>query len=188
MIFISKVYTKQGDGGTTRLATGDEVDKDDLRIETYGTTDELNSICGLVRTLAEKDSRLTQLALELKIVQNRLFDVGSDLATPVDKRWPNMRIIVDEDITEVEQWLDAANEGLGNLTSFTLPGGSEINAYLHLCRTVCRRAERCCVSLTKQQEINPFALKYLNRLSDYFFVWSRAVAKILDHPEYLWER
>ncbi|NQZ56598.1 MAG: cob(I)yrinic acid a,c-diamide adenosyltransferase [Lentisphaeraceae bacterium] len=188
MVLISKVYTKTGDKGMTRLASGDEVSKDDLRIDTYGTVDELNSLCGMVRTLSEENIKLKKLAEELKVVQNRLFDLGSDLSTPIEGRWENMRLINEADITEVEKWLDKANEDLQPLKSFTLPGGSQVNAYLHLCRTVCRRAERLCVTLTREQGINPCTLKYLNRLSDYFFVWSRAVAVILDHPEYLWER
>ena len=112
----------------------------------------------------------------------------SDLATPIESRWENMRLISEDDTTQVEKWLDAANEALPSLKSFTLPGGSEVNSYLHLCRTVCRRAERLCVTLNREQEINSCVLVYLNRLSDYFFVWSRKVAALLEHPEYLWEK
>lgn len=188
MVFISKIYTKTGDKGNTRLAGGNEVPKDSLRVETYGTVDELNTVVGIVRTKIMGNKKLSTLEEELNRIQNLLFDLGSDLATPKDARWEKMNIINEDDIILIENWIDAQNNNLEPIKSFTLPGGGEANAFLHLARTVCRRAERLAVTLNREEDINPLAVKFLNRLSDYFYLWTRMVAKILNEPEFLWEQ
>jgi cob(I)alamin adenosyltransferase len=187
---LSRIYTKTGDKGQTALVGGDLVSKSDLRLETYGTVDELNAHVGMLRTLAERVNTewSQELFTQLKAIQNKLFDVGSDLATLPESPYKNKALIQEEDLTQLEQWLDAMNEHLPNLRSFTLPGGGELNAWAHLARTVCRRAEREVCRLDEVCKGNNDALRYLNRLSDYLFVVSRYVSLKNNEPEYLWER
>lgn len=190
---ITRVYTRTGDRGTTRLVGGQEVDKDHARIESYGAVDELNTIVGLARTFnlrsgadAEQVARLDAM---LKKIQNDLFNVGSDLATRPADRWPGMFRVGDEDVTRMEHWIDELNADLGPLREFVLPGGGPVNAFLHQARTVCRRAERRVVTLMRTEEdVGDGCMKYLNRLSDWLFVASRWAAKALGEPEYLWEK
>ncbi len=172
---INRVYTRKGDAGQTRLVGGQAVAKDDLRIETYGTVDELNAHVGAAR-LACLEQGLEALAADLKRVQNALFNLGSILATlPADVH-PQQPRVDARDIAWLEQAMDAANADLAPLRSFVLPGGTRANVDLHLCRTVCRRAERLCMRLARDTEVDAHAVAYLNRLSDAFFVWSRVAA------------
>ncbi len=189
---ITKVYTRTGDKGQTGLVGGSRVPKDHVRIEAYGTVDELNTIVGLARTFNTR-SEASPAAIEriedmLRRIQNDLFDVGADLATPASDRWEGMHRVGAEEIKRLEDWIDALNDDLGPLKDFILPGGGPVGAFLHQARTVCRRAERDVVRLMREEpEVGEGCMTWLNRLSDYLFVVSRWAAKQLDEPEYLWE-
>ncbi len=164
---ITRVYTKTGDAGETSLVDGSRVKKNDLRVAAYGDVDELNSLLGLARVGLQDQ----QLHDELGKIQNELFIVGADLASPLTIQVPR----VDEThITEMEQLIDTLLEELEPLREFILPGGTQFGATLHLARCVARRAERCIVALLNEAEINPHSLTYLNRLSDLLFVMARA--------------
>ena len=143
---ITKVYTRGGDKGETSLADGTRVSKNHIRIETYGTVDELNAILGIIRTFLRDstapESQVKKLDQMLNTIQNMLFNLGADLATPVSKRWPNMILITPENIQTLEQWIDDLNATLPPLKEFILPGGGYVGAFFHQARTVCRRAER----------------------------------------------
>ena len=181
---INRVYTRRGDAGETSLAGGQRLPKNDLRIEAYGTVDELNSFIGLARESARE---LPELHRILGRVQHELFNLGSSLATLPADIHPKQARITAADSEQLEREIDRMNEGLLPLRSFVLPGGSRLNAELHICRTVCRRAERVCVALASQAEVDPAGLKYLNRLGDALFVWSRWASHKLEAPETLWE-
>ena len=184
-IALNRIYTKTGDQGQTGLAGGQRVAKDSLRIECYGTVDELNAFAGMAG-ISAVDS-VPELAGILRRVQHELFNLGSILATqPQDVR-PKQARITSAEISRLEQEIDRMNADLPPLRSFVLPGGSRLNTELHACRTICRRAERIAVSLAREEEIPPEAIQYLNRLSDAFFVWSRFANHILGVPEVLWE-
>lgn len=190
---ITKVYTKTGDKGNTRLVGGEEVPKDHVRIAAYGTLDELNAILGLVRVFngesgANPDA-VARIDKMLHRIQNDLFDVGSDLATRPDSRWPGMYRVGEKDVAQLEEWIDALNEDVGPLKEFILPGGGKVGAFLHQARTVCRRGERELVALIREEpETGTDAMRYVNRLSDFLFVAGRWAAKQLGEPEFLWER
>ena|ERR1043166_2239737 len=179
---ITRVYTRQGDTGETSLAGGQRVPKDGLRIEAYGTVDELNAFVGAARVSAEDVALLPEILLR---VQHELFNLGSILATLPEDVHPKQARITDVEVTRLEAEMDRMNEDLAPLRSFVLPGGSRLNADLHICRTVCRRAERVCVALAREEEVPTEAVRYLNRLSDAFFVWSRWVSR--ETGETLWE-
>jgi cob(I)alamin adenosyltransferase len=181
---INRVYTRMGDTGKTSLAGGQRISKDDLRIEAYGTIDELNSFVGLAR---ESCGELPELAAILKRVQHELFNAGSILATLPQDVHPKQARITAADSEQLEREIDRMNEALLPLRSFVLPGGNRLNAELHVCRTVCRRAERICVTLAANGEADGDIITYLNRLSDAFFVWSRWASHQLGAPETLWE-
>ena len=186
---INRVYTRRGDAGQTSLAGGQRLSKNDLRIEAYGTVDELNSFIGLARESARELPELDQI---LGRVQHELFNLGSHLATLPADMHPKQARITSADSEQLEREIDRMNEGLPPLRSFVLPGGSRLNAELHICRTICRRAERVCVALagqtgSDQAEVDAAGLKYLNRLSDALFVWSRWASHKLEAPETLWE-
>ena len=190
-IAINRVYTRQGDQGETALAGGQRVPKDSVRIEAYGAADELNSFVGVARaTVAEmedEEPHFTVLAGILLRVQHELFNLGSILATlPADVH-PNQARITETEVKQLETEMDRMNEELPPLRSFVLPGGSRLNAELHVCRTVCRRAERAAVELARAENIPPEAVRYLNRLSDAMFVWSRWASHVAGAPETLWE-
>ncbi len=190
---ITRVYTRTGDGGTTRLVGGQEVRKDDLRIEAYGTVDELSCVLGLARTFntrsEAKPEGIAAIDAVLRRVQNDLFNVGADLATRAADRWPGMYRVGDADVKRLEEWCDRFNEELGPLKDFVLPGGGPVGGFLHQARTVCRRAERVLVALiAREPEVGDGCLVYLNRLSDLLFVLARWAAKALGETEYLWER
>ncbi len=192
MVRITKVYTRTGDGGETSLVGGKRLPKDSPRIDAYGTIDELNSIVGLARVFNEEslDAGEAHQFLDevLCRLQDELFDLGSELATPPEFFQPGMFRVGDQEITRLEKLIDRCQKDLEPLMSFILPGGGRIGAYLHQCRTVCRRAEREILRLSRTEEINADALKYVNRLSDLFFVLSRWIAKQTGEPEYLWQR
>jgi cob(I)alamin adenosyltransferase len=181
---INRVYTRRGDTGQTSLAGGQRLPKNDLRIEAYGAVDELNSFIGLARESARE---LPQLYEILGRVQHELFNLGSLLATMPEDLHPKQARITAADSEQLEREIDLMNEGLPRLRSFVLPGGSRLNAELHICRTVCRRAERVMVALDAQAPVDAAGLKYLNRLSDALFVWSRWASHQLGVPEVLWE-
>jgi cob(I)alamin adenosyltransferase len=181
---INRVYTKRGDAGETSLAGGQRLPKNDLRIEAYGTVDELNSFIGLARESARD---LPELHRILGRVQHELFNLGSILATLPEDVHPNQARITSADSEQLEREIDRMNEGLPPLRSFVLPGGSRLNAELHICRTICRRAERVCVALAARSGVDEAGSKYLNRLSDALFVWSRWASHRLGAPETLWE-
>jgi len=189
---ISKVYTRSGDGGKTRLAGGQEVWKDALRVEAYGTVDELNSVIGLVRVNNEKVGSNHQASAHLeevlRWVQNKLFDLGGILATASGESFPNMPTIISADITYLEQMIDECQKDLAPLKEFILPGGGKVSAFLHLARTICRRAERLLVKLSREEPVEKELVQYLNRLSDALFVLARWIAKTQGEPEFLWER
>lgn len=190
---ITRVYTKTGDKGTTSLADGSRVSKADLRLETYGTVDELNAVVGLCRSSLESSQTLSKTARKLmddwlECVQNDLFNLGGDLATPIASRWENMVLVGEAEITRLEQMIDELQDSLPPLREFVLPGGTRANAELHLARTVCRRAERFAVQLQEHAEINPQAIPFLNRLSDFLFVASRWVQHESGVAEVTWKK
>lgn len=179
MVTLNKIYTKTGDAGTTALGNGERRLKNDLRIDAYGTVDETNACLGIVRLETAKATDLNDLDAMLGRIQNDLFDLGADLATPdtgEDLGYEPLRII-DTQVTRIESEIDLLNADLEPLKSFVLPGGAPAAAGLHLARTVARRAERLMVALAQvgDNEISPAAIKYINRLSDFFFVASRYV-------------
>lgn len=188
---INRVYTRGGDRGETSLAGGQRVPKDARRIEAYGTVDELNAFIGIAREtaneLASRHTALAELDAILKRVQHELFNAGSILATLPEDVHPRQARVTDAEIAQLEVEIDRMNEGLPALRSFVLPGGCRLNAELHVCRTVCRRAERICVRLAREEPVDGAIVRYLNRLSDALFVWSRWVSHTLGVPEVLWE-
>ena len=188
---ISKVYTKTGDAGKTSLVGGQRVAKNDGRIEAYGTVDELNAFVGsTVQSLEEADCDRKEVAWFRAVlirVQHELFNLGSILATLPEDVHPKQAQIREGDVQALERDIDRCNGELAMLRSFVLPGGSRCNTDLHICRTICRRAERLLVGLAGNESVPPMAISYLNRLSDAFFVWSRWINQILGRPEVLWE-
>jgi len=188
---LNRIYTKTGDKGETSLVGGQRLPKDALRIEAYGTVDELNAFVGAACLTAEglvaSQQDIVQMGLILKRVQHELFNLGSILATKPEDVHPKQPRITGAEIELLESEIDQMNADLPPLRSFVLPGGCRLNVQLHLCRTVCRRAERICVSLSRQEEVPAEAIRYLNRLSDAFFVWSRWASHELGAPEILWE-
>ena len=189
---ITRVYTRTGDTGETALVGGKRVPKDTRRIEAYGTIDELNSIVGLARAFNEEklnDGDAHQfLDGVLRQIQDELFDLGSELATPPDFFQEGMYQVGEPEVKRIEQLIDECQKELEPLKSFVLPGGGRIGAYLHQCRTVCRRAEREILRLSRVENVDDGPLKYINRLSDLFFVLSRWISKKTGEGEYLWQR
>ena len=186
---INRVYTRTGDAGETGLAGGQRVAKDSPRIDAYGTVDELNAVTGLARAaLAElRHPALAELEATLLRVQHELFNLGSILATLPEDVYPRQPRVTAAEIAQLEAEMDRASADLAPLRSFVLPGGSRLNALLHACRTVCRRAERACVTLARVESVSGEAVQYLNRLGDAFFVWSRWASHVTGAPETLWE-
>ena len=191
-IRITRVYTRTGDRGETALVGGARVPKDAARIEAYGTVDELNAALGLARAFnverLEEGEGHRWLDEVLRRLQNELFDLGSELATPEDAVYEGMHRIGDAEVRELEKLIDHCQKELPPLKSFILPGGGRIGAALHQARTICRRAERDILRLSRAEPLAEWPLRYVNRLSDLLFVLSRWVAKRLGEPEYLWER
>jgi cob(I)alamin adenosyltransferase len=186
-VALNRIYTKRGDRGETALVGGQRVPKDALRIECYGTVDELNAVVGLACTTAQGDKWLSELETILKRIQHELFNLGSLLATlPADVH-PKQPRVTEADVVQLEREIDRMNEELPALRSFVLPGGCRINAELHLARTVCRRAERLAVTLEREEPGDGLAVRYLNRLSDALFVYSRWASRRSGAAEVLWE-
>jgi cob(I)alamin adenosyltransferase len=179
---LTRIYTRGGDAGETSLGDGARVSKDDPRIETYGTVDELNSAIGLVLASDPGD----ELRAWLERIQNELFDVGADLSVPLDDSKERLRVDAGQ-VLALEELCDLVNERLEPLRSFVLPGGTELAARLHVARAVCRRAERLAVGLAAEEAVNPEALRYLNRLSDLLFILARAANAAEGRPEPLWK-
>jgi cob(I)alamin adenosyltransferase len=185
---LNRIYTRRGDQGQTSLVGGQRAPKNALRIECYGTVDELNSFIGLAAVTAADSAspRLTTLESILRRVQHELFNLGSILATLPEDVGPQQPRVTATEVEQLEREIDAANAELQPLRSFVLPGGSRLNAELHVCRTVCRRAERLVVALAQAESVPSEAIQYLNRLSDALFVWSRWANHTLAAPEVLW--
>lgn len=175
MVRLNRIYTRTGDDGTTGLVSGERRSKADLRVEAYGTVDELNACMGLARL---HSAALPDLDAALGRIQNELFDLGADLGMPEQPEGtpqpygPPLRIL-DSQVERLEREIDGFNEALAPLRSFVLPGGSALAAHLHLARTVCRRAERLMVALAGHESVTPAAIRYVNRLSDFLFVAGR---------------
>lgn len=184
MVVLNKIYTKTGDKGTTALGNGERVAKHSLRVNSYGTVDELNATLGLARLHAEGG-----VDAQLSMIQNDLFDLGADLCRPdmekdAEAEYPVLRM-TDAQVSRLESELDDMTKSVEPLRSFILPGGSPLAAHLHLCRTVARRAERLTVELSEHEAVNPAAVTYLNRLSDWFFQASR-IANDNGKDDVLW--
>ena len=184
MVVLNKIYTRTGDKGDTALSDGSRRAKHDLRVQAYGTVDEVNATVGLARLHADG-----AMDAQLAMIQNDLFDLGADLSRPdmakdAEAEYEPLRM-ADAQVLRLENEIDTMNADLTPLRSFTLPGGSPLAAHLHLCRTVSRRAERLATELAAQQDANPAAVKYLNRLSDWFFVASR-IANDNGASDVLW--
>lgn len=175
---LTKIYTRRGDDGTTGLADGTRVSKDSARMESLGTVDELNSVLGIViATTSDTDRGAT-----LSTIQHTLFDLGGEMAIP------GTEVITDHQVTRLEEILDQINGKLPPLEEFVLPGGNSEAAHCHLARAVCRRAERCLLTLSKEQDVNPASRAFLNRLSDLLFVMARAAARQNGGAEVTWKR
>ena len=195
-ISITRVYTRLGDDGQTALVGGRRVPKDSPRIVAYGTVDELNAVVGLARVFNAERLRTrgagrkhhAWLDATLEKVQNQLFDLGSELATPPDAAWEGMFRMGAGEVTELERIMDGCQKDLPPLKSFILPGGGRIHGFLHQARTVCRRAEREVLALSRVEPVGEWTLRYLNRLSDLFFVLGRWAGRHAGEKEYLWER
>jgi cob(I)alamin adenosyltransferase len=192
-IRITRVYTRRGDHGDTDLVGGTRVPKDGPRIDAYGTVDELNAALGVVRaaneeTLGRDGGASLELDALLRRLQNELFDLGSELATPPQSFQPGMFRVSAAEVKALETAMDRCQKDLAPLHSFVLPGGGKLSALLHVARTVCRRAERDVLRLMRVEEVGEWPLAYLNRLSDLLFVLSRWVGHQRGETEYLWER
>lgn len=188
---LTRIYTRTGDDGTTGLVGGARVKKNALRIETYGTLDELSSQIGLARTALKpklEDVAVAGLDAWLAWIQDALFNLGAQLATPKEKRREGMPLIAGSDAAALERAIDDAQKSLEPLANFIHPGGSFPGAHLHVARTVCRRAERLLVTLSDDESEEGFdaGLRFLNRLSDALFVWARWINHRLNEPEHLW--
>jgi cob(I)alamin adenosyltransferase len=182
---LNRIYTRGGDLGETSLVNGRRVPKDDLKIEAYGTIDELNAFIGQARVSAA-EAGLETLAAILLRVQHELFNLGSILATDPGKAHPAQPRVTAADVSQLETEIDAMNAELPKLRSFVLPGGCRLDAEIHLARTVCRRAERILVALRREEDVEAACLHYLNRLSDALFVWGRWACVKLGAPEVVW--
>jgi cob(I)alamin adenosyltransferase len=190
-IRINRVYTRTGDDGTTGLVGGARVPKDSPRVESYGIIDELNSVIGMARVFnAEDVTSEAKVRLEdvLKRLQNELFDLGSELATPADAFYEGMFRVEAADVKALEQLMDECQKDLEPLRSFVLPGGGRVSGCLHMARTICRRAEISILRLSREENIGPHPLAYVNRLSDLLFVLARWIGRQRGEEEFLWER
>jgi cob(I)alamin adenosyltransferase len=185
-----KIYTKQGDDGTTGLFGGERVSKDDLRVQAYGAVDELNSTLGLAHARVFRDESRGQDAIAIDEVLNNLqrdlFVLGSDLATPKGKETPYLPRLDDTHVESLENLIDELEEQLPVLKNFILPGGGSIGSILHYARAVCRRAERLTVTLARSDDVGPISLQYLNRLGDLLFVLARYANKVAGVAETEW--
>ncbi len=183
------IYTKTGDKGTTHLASGEVVAKSSVRIDTYGSIDELNAYSGLLRDVLvfADEEQFDTLISQLKEIQNDLFDVCSELAIAGEETG-EIQIVTKESVKRLESEIDKYNEGLPTLKNFVIPGGHVGNSYAHVVRTISRRAERLVVKLSEEEPVRAEVLMYVNRLSDWFFVASRVISKTLNCSEILWNK
>jgi len=192
MVNLNKIYTKTGDDGKTALVGGQRVSKGDIKIEAYGTVDELNAYLGYIRSEVAAALQDTEIAGETFAVflqiQNILFNIGAILASPADKPYEGRPKVSDEQIRILEEKMDAYQEILAPLNSFVLPGSGRLNSMAHIARTVCRRSERILIRLAEQETVDENVFKYINRLSDFLFVYARWVSKHLNEEEPLWEQ
>ena len=190
MVRINRVYTRKGDGGNTSLVGGQAIGKEHLRVECFGTVDELNCALGLARSFngqgADSPERERMERL-LAIIQQKLFDLGAELATPPGSEYQGQVLMTAQDVTWMEDVIDTLNEDLPSLESFVLPGGGPVTAFLHQARAVCRRAERLAVALSRTETVGEQAIAYMNRLSDALFVMGRWSAHRLGETEVLWQ-
>ena len=190
MVKITKVYTRRGDTGTTGLVGGKRLPKDHPRIIAYGTVDELNSVLGIVLSslsVKEESIRREKLQIVLGAIQQKLFDMGSQLATLPGDEYEGQINLKQEDTEWLENIIDSMNEELLPLKSFILPGGTTLNSFLHLARTVCRRAEREIIKLNQIDLVSPEIIKFINRLSDLLFITGRWVSEKMGEKEILWK-
>ncbi len=178
-----KIYTKKGDDGTTGILGGVRLPKHHLRIDSYGTVDELNSFVGVLRDQLSNDDMVNDLV----IIQEELFTIGSHLASDPEKNRMKLPDLREEDVARLEEKMDQMDAALPEMRSFVLPGGHPAVSAAHVCRCVCRRAERLCVALAENESVDPLILRYLNRLSDYFFVLSRQLTQDLGAVETPWK-
>ncbi|MCX5723298.1 MAG: cob(I)yrinic acid a,c-diamide adenosyltransferase [Nitrospirae bacterium] len=166
--------------------------KDSLRVEAYGSLDELNAVVGLVRVMNDEmvgsHVQAKRLEQDLRWIQNKLFDIGGILATAPGQSFTNMPQVTGKDVTRLEKLIDRCQKDLAPLKEFILPGGGKVSGFLHQARTVCRRAERVCVHLSREEPVDPVHIKFVNRLSDALFVLARWAAKTQGEPEFLWQR
>jgi len=185
---LTKIYTKVGDHGTTLLGNGQKIPKSSIRLDAYGTVDELNSVIGMLADILNQTANApADLKLKLKQIQNELFDVGGELSMPLATiKLDRQQVVRETQVKRLETEIDAMNESLEPLTNFVLPGGHLANSTAHLARTVCRRAEREVARLAEQEEVRSDVKIYLNRLSDWLFVASRSLSKTFGAAEVLW--
>ena len=181
----STVYTRTGDGITTSIIGGERIPKYSLRLEAYGTVDELSAFIG---NLVADDSVIDQQRYDLLKVQNMLFNIGGYLATPPSIRKPEIPGLSQDDINIMEEWIDKMDEQLPKLNNFIIPGGCKASAKANMARTVCRRAERRILQLASEEEINKLVFAYINRLSDYLFVIGRYLNKFANYEEIVWQK
>lgn len=179
----AKLYTKTGDKGTTSLLGGKKVSKADLRIESYGNVDELNSFLGHLKDQEAVENRLKQ---QLYWIQEHLFTIGSILATEEDFKGFELPRITETEVKQLEVWIDKFDGEVEPLKNFILPGGHPAVSLTHICRTVCRRTERSIISLANNAEVDQVILQFMNRLSDYLFIFARVLSKLLKTPEIPW--
>jgi cob(I)alamin adenosyltransferase len=186
VLALNRIYTRTGDTGETGLVGGQRVPKDSPRLACYGTVDELNAFVG-VAAVSSREAGLGELAEVLERIQHELFNLGSILATAPADIGPQQPRITEAEVRQLEAEMDRMNDAMPALKSFVLPGGTRVNAELHICRTVCRRAERALVALRRSEAVSAINIHYLNRLSDAFFVYSRWVNLQLGAAEVLWQ-
>ncbi len=180
---MSKIYTKTGDKGTTSLIGGTRLPKDHIKIEAYGSVDELNAWIGVLADAPENKERNAFL----KEIQDRLFTIGAELASEPEQNKKKLPELFETDIEVLEKEMDVYNEKVPTLRAFVLPGGHPLVSFAHVARTVCRRSERQVIRLSHEEDVNPLIIKYLNRLSDYLFVLSRKITEEQNAPEIAWK-
>lgn len=185
MVSLTKIYTRTGDDGTTGLVGGGRVSKASIKVGAYGDVDELNAHLAVCHSYCT-DEKHAELQSILTTIQNELFDIGAELASPPNNKGDTPYAITDKHVARLEQWIDSHNTSLPPLKSFVLPGGSPLNAHLHVARTVCRRAERSITLLKEEEHVSTELFHYINRLSDLLFVLSRYVLHTHNVPEHLW--
>ncbi|MCB0328756.1 MAG: cob(I)yrinic acid a,c-diamide adenosyltransferase [Bdellovibrionales bacterium] len=187
MVKLSKLYTRQGDSGETGLIGGVRVKKSNRQVEAYGDIDELNSWIGVLRACLKESSDIT-LQKSLPEIQQNLFDIGAELATPAESEWKSPSLISANEVTTLEKDIDAWTSEVPELKSFLLPGGgSQTTSFIHVARTVCRRAERSIILLTEDLEVRAEVVQYINRLSDWLFALARVTAHRNGEQELLWD-